>query len=102
MDQLITKEHLDAVGITVAPDEEAALLDHLNETLEERVGLEVADSLNDDQLEALATLQEQDDPQAVRQWLTDNVPELQEMVNDERDILLGEIAENAAGINETA
>jgi hypothetical protein len=99
MDTLITKEMLATAGITVTPDEEEALLDHLNETLEERVGLEITDSLVDQQLEALATLQEQDDPAAIQQWLAENVPELQDIIKDEIDILLGEVAENADGIN---
>lgn len=102
MDQYITKELLATVGVTVAPDEEEALLEHLNETLQERVGLEITDSLDDEQLEALATLQEQDDPAAIQQWLTENVPELQEIVKDEIDILLGEVAENADDINANA
>lgn len=102
MDTFITKQMLTTSGITVAPEEEEALLDHLNETLEERVGLEITDSLNDQQLEALAALQEQDDPTAIQQWLADNVPELQDIIKDEIDILLGEIAENADGINNAA
>lgn len=102
MDQFITKELLASVGIAVKPEEEATLLEHLNETLQERVGLEITDSLDDDQLETLVSLQEKDDPVAVQQWLTDNVPELQEIVKDEIDILLGELAENADGINANA
>lgn len=102
MDMLITKEMLATAGITVAPNEEDALLEHLNETLEERVGLEITNSLDDQQLDALAALQEQDDPTAIQQWLTDNVPELQDIIKDETDILLGEIAENADGINNAA
>jgi hypothetical protein len=102
MDLYITKEMLTNAGITVAPNEEDALLDHLNETLEERVGLEITDSLDDQQLEALAALQEQDDPTAIQRWLTENVPELQDIVKDEIDILLGELAENADDINANA
>ena len=99
MTQFITKELLDSVGVNVTPEEETALLEHLNTTLQERVGLEITDSLDDQQLEALASLQEAGDEQAIQQWLTDNVPELADIVKDEIDILLGEIAENTDGIN---
>ena len=102
MTPIITTDTLQAVGIQVNPDEEAALLDHLNTTLQERVGIEIASSLDDTQLEALADLQESGDEQAVQQWLTANVPELNDIVKDEIDILLGEIAENADGINDAA
>lgn len=102
MTPFITKALLDSAGISVKPEDEATLLDHLNTTLQERVGLEITDSLDDEQLEALATLQENGGAEAVQQWLTDNVPELGDIVKDEIDILLGEIAENADGINATA
>ena len=102
MDQHITKETLESVGIAVKPEDEAALLHHLNTTLQERVGLEIIDSLNDEQLAALADIQENGDPQTVQQWLIDNVPELDEIKKDEIDILLGELAENTDGINATA
>jgi hypothetical protein len=102
MDQFITKQLLTSVGITVKPEYEEALLDNLNATLQERVGLEITDSLDEAQLETLVSLQENGDSQAVQDWLTANVPELGDIVKDEIDILLGEIAENADGLNETA
>ena len=102
MDQHITKDTLESVGIAVKPEDEAALLEHLNTTLQERVGLEIIDSLNDEQLAALADIQENGDPQTVQQWLIDNVPELDEIKKDEIDILLGELAENTDGINAAA
>lgn len=102
MDQFITAATLKQVGISLQADEEAALLEHLNTTLQERVGLEITDSLTDEQLATLADLQEGGDPQTIQQWLVDNVPELNDIVKDEIDILLGEIAENTDGINGAA
>lgn len=102
MDPIITTQTLQAVGIHVNPEDEAALLDHLNDTLQERIGVEVTSSLDDTQLDALVELQERNDDQAVQQWLVENVPELNDIVKDEIDILLGEIAENTDGINRTA
>lgn len=102
MDQFITKATLAAVGISIKPEDEATLLEHLNTTLQERVGLEITDSLDDSQLEALAALQESGDEAAIQQWLVANVPELNDIIKDEIDILLGELAENTDGINETA
>ena len=43
----------------------------------------------------LAELQDKGDDKAVGEWINDNVPNLQEIAEDERDILLGELAENA-------
>ncbi|MDB5165346.1 MAG: hypothetical protein JWM00_236 [Candidatus Saccharibacteria bacterium] len=102
MDQpLITKELLDEYGIELGDQDVAALLAHLNTTLEERVGMEITESLSEDQLKALLTVQESGNDEAVGAWLEQNVPELQEITQDEIDILLGELAENAEGVNNT-
>jgi hypothetical protein len=101
MDQYITKESLDAFGISLGDQDEESLLDHLNETLQERIGTEVAAMLDDDKLKELLTLQESEDDVAVGDWLVRNVPELPQIVQDEIDILLGEIADNTSTINQT-
>lgn len=102
MDQYITKESLDAFGISLGDQDEESLLDHLNETLQERIGAEVATVLDDDKLKALLALQETADDAAIGEWLMRNVPELPQIVQDEIDILLGEIADNTDTINQSA
>ncbi|MNH50474.1 hypothetical protein D3C73_20880 [compost metagenome] len=99
MQPFITKQLLTSVGINLDINEEEKLLTYLNKTLEERVGIEITDSLNDTQLEELAALQESGDDEATQAWMTTNIPELSEIVKDEIDILLGEIAENTDNLN---
>ena len=99
MNQIITKEHLAAVGITKSDEETAALLTHLNSTLHERVGAEVVASLDDQKLKDLTTVQESGDELKVTEWINENVPELKEIIEDEVAILLGEIAEHAESLN---
>ena len=101
MDQYITKELLDDFGITLGDQDEASLLEHLNETLQERIGTEVAAMLDDDRLQELLDLQETADDATVGDWLAQNVPELPQIAQDEINILLGEVADNASTINET-
>ena len=98
---IITKQLLDEAGINLSDQDINALLAHLNQTLEERVGTEITESLSDDQLKALLDVQETGNDEAVGVWLEQNVPELQEITQDEIDILLGELAENADGVNAT-
>lgn len=101
MDQpTITRELLDQYGIEVGEHDEALLLNHLNETLEERVGAEVTEELEDAQLMEYLHLEENGSEEEVQVWLQQNVPELREIAQDEIDILLGELAENAEGINQ--
>lgn len=97
---IITRELLDEFGISLEGQDEASFLQHLNDTLEERVGAEVTDSLDDDQLKVLLDLQDNGTDEAVGAWIQQNVPELQQITQDEIDILLGEVAENSDAINE--
>jgi len=99
--QLITREDLEEIAIDLTGKDVDAFLTHLNETLEERIGLEITESLDDEQLEELVELQKNGDDEAVGTWIDQNVPQLKEIAEDERDILLGELAENANDINET-
>mgnify|MGYP000897672559 CR=1 FL=1 len=100
MNPIITKQLLDEAGIDLTGQDVDALLAHLNQTLEERVGTEITASLDDTQLEALLAVQENGSDEEVGAWLEKNVPELQEITQDEIDILLGELSENADGINQ--
>ena len=103
MQQYITKEILDAVGIAIPNGvEEATLLQHLNDTLAERIGAEISASLSDEQLDAMMAIQESGDQAKLEEWLRANVPDLQQIAEDERDILLGEIADNADQLNQIA
>lgn len=99
--QIITESMLKAYGVKLGDQDIASLLQHLNDTLNERVGVEITDSLNDDQLDELLKLQESSDDEQVGEWIEQHVPELQEIIQDEVDILLGELAENADGLNRT-
>lgn len=100
--QIITKETLDELGINLDGKDVEALLAHLNSTLDERVGAEITESLDDDKLRELLDLQQNASEETVGKWLQDNVPELDEIIEDEKDILLGEIAENAEALSDAA
>ena len=99
MEPFITRELLEQSGIDLGGQDVEALLDHLNETLDERVGAEVASSLDDDKLKEVADLQESGTDQQLVDWMQANVPQLAEITKDEIDILLGELAENADDLN---
>lgn len=96
MDIRITTQFLTDIGITLSDDDYAALADHIETTLHERVVTEVTELLEDDQLEALRQLGANDDD-TMYTWLLDALPQLPDIVEDEVRILLAEIAENADG-----
>jgi hypothetical protein len=100
MQEYITEDTLKKLNINLGDQDVASLLAHLNETLEERVGAEVTDSLDDTQLQTLIDMQEKASEEEVGEWLRANVPEFEQIIQDETDILLGELADGSDTINQ--
>lgn len=88
---LFTQDFLTNLGVSLSPEEQQVLSDYTEEVLRERVIEEVIDSLEEGQAEQLSSLADD----SLQEWLVLNVPELQSIVQDEVDILLGELAEQA-------
>lgn len=102
MDNYITEETLQAFNVTLEGQDKTLLLEHLNETLQERVGTEVAATLSKAKMEELLDKQESLNDEEMGAWLMQNVPELPQIVEDEINILMGELNENSDAINKTA
>jgi hypothetical protein len=102
MQDYITEDTLKKVGVNLDGQDVASLLAHLNETLEERVGAEITDALDDSKLQVLMDLQDKATDEEVGAWLQENVPEFEQIIQDEIDILLGELVENTDEINDVA
>lgn len=94
---ILTKSFLQDIGLELDDETFAALANHADSTLHERVIREITDEISPEQAAELASLQNADDD-TLQLWLVDNVPDLQDIVADEIDILLGEIAENSDAI----
>lgn len=88
----ITPSLLADMNVTIPDDISEDMIDHLNETLRERIGMEVVTSLSEDKLIEYLALMEENNAKIMQNWLQKNVPEMKEIVSDEIDILLGEIA----------
>lgn len=91
----ITKQDLLELGIDLNEAELDALLAHANEELSLRVGNEILLSLSDEQIQEYKSLAASGNTEQVSGWLAKNVPELEAIVFDEIDILLGDIAEDS-------
>ena len=97
--QFITEETLTALGIDITGQDKDVFLTHLNETLQERVGVEITESLDDEQLLTLLDKQENATEEELGAWLAQTIPNFEQMVQDEIDILVGELSENSNDIN---
>lgn len=94
MTTLLSRTFLESIGIFLDDTSYQALSTHFETELEERIINEIIQELSPDQAEQLATFKGKGDDDMYR-WLVANVPSLPEIVSDEIDILLGEIAGNA-------
>jgi hypothetical protein len=90
---LLDKALLNDLGIELSEQDYDSLAEHFDDTLQKRVIAEIVEELSVEHAEELATMQNTSEEQ-LQTWLTINVPSLREIVSDEIDILLGELAEN--------
>lgn len=96
---MITKVQLNSVGINLPDDQAQALIQHVEETVNERISEEIVDSLDDAQLAELVALQDDDVPaEQLEAWIRERVPEYDEIVEDNVTIVLGELVENSEAI----
>lgn len=102
MDTYITKDALLALGINLDDQDIDSLLTHLNDTVEERIGAEITESLSDEQLQELIDLQENATDEEVGDWIAKHVPDYKEIVQDNIDIVIGELIDGADEVNQAA
>lgn len=91
--QIINEQFLKDIGVVLSAEEVALLSDHFETTLGARIINEIADELDPQQAEALMAMADRNDP-SISDWLVANVPALQDIIQDEVDILLGELVES--------
>ncbi len=102
MNTTITPELLTQTGVSIPAEQVGTLVEQLNAELEERVGEEITNALDDDKLETLAKLQETATDEELAEWINMNIEDLEAIINDEIDILLGEVSENVEKFNQTS
>lgn len=100
-EQYVTIETLKSFGIEVNEATVNSLLEHVNNTIDERVGAEITESLTDEQLKQLLEIQDNGTEDQIGEWIAQQVPDYAQIIQDNIDITLGEVAENTDNINKT-
>lgn len=95
---LLSKELLNDLGIELSDQDYESLSEHFDTTLRTRVIAEIVEELSPDQAQELAAMQSASDEQLLA-WLQANVLDFGDIVSDEVDILLGELADNSEAFN---
>lgn len=92
---------LQELGLGSLPaSEKNKMLAHIYETLELRVGMRLADQMNDEQLDEFEKFIDSNDEAGALKWLETNFPDYKEVVAQELDKLKNEIKAQAPAIVE--
>ena len=94
-EQFITEDMLTDLGIDLAGEDKVAVLAQLNDTLQERIGVEISQLLDETELEELQELQESSSDEIVDEWLEKHVPNLEDIVSNNVVALLDEMTKDA-------
>ena len=100
-DYTITQANLDEMGIKLADDKMASLLAHLNEELNERVGTALLEELSVEQVDEYNEFSKTASDDQIGEWLSSKIPEFKQIIQDEIDIILGDIAEKADDLSKS-
>lgn len=95
---LLTRTLLEDLGLNLSEADFMSLSEHFESTLDHRVINEIVMELEPDQAKQLATMQQSSDEELLA-WLQANVPSFADIVSDEVDILLGELADSSAALD---
>lgn len=96
MDELLNKKFLQDLGIELSDEDFASLSEHYESTLQNRILDAIVEELEESQLREMQTLRS--DGEKIQFWLVENVPQLNEIIEDEIAILLGELAEGSSRV----
>ncbi|MDB5176800.1 MAG: hypothetical protein JWN75_468 [Candidatus Saccharibacteria bacterium] len=102
MQDYITKQSLTALGIQLNDADADSLIAHFNEVVEEMIGDEIIDTLTDDQVEELVTLQKTASDDEIGTWIADHVPDYEQIVSDNIDIAIADMVEASEGISDVS
>lgn len=83
---------------SLAPDDKKAMLRHIYETLEMRVGVRLAEQMTDAQLDEFEKFVQAQDDNGAFHWLETNFPNYKDIVADEFEKLKAEVSQVAPQI----
>ena len=97
---IVTKAQLNSIGVNLPDDQMQALIQHVEETINERISEEVVESLTDEQLAELVKMQDSNvSAEEIDAWIRERIPEYDEIIEDNVAIVVGELVENSDAIH---
>lgn len=83
---------------SLPPQEKNAMLRHIYETLEMRVGMKLAEQMSNEQLDEFEGFIDRNDEAGALKWLETNFPDYKQVVADQLDKLKEEIKASSSQI----
>lgn len=87
----ITTDDIATLGVDTKDTDD--ILKQLNDKVEQLIGDEIIDSLTEADVQTLVDMQETANDEELGKWIAEHVPDYQEIVQDNIDIVIGEFAE---------
>lgn len=95
----LNNQLLEEIGLgTLSPDDKKAMLQHIYETLEKRVGTRLASQMSETQLDEFEQFVKSQDDNGAFHWLESNFPNYKDVVADEFEKLKNEVKQVAPQI----
>ena len=95
MQNHITPDNLRNLGVELDNEALQKLADELSEIVDERVGTEIIASLTPEDSQTLPDMEGKATDDELAEWIVQHVPDYEEIINDHRDIVLGDFAETS-------
>ena len=89
------KELLDALDVQMSDEHRLLFEEHFETTLHERIGLAIVGTLNAEKQAEFEQVTKSGDKTQIVNWLTTNVPNHMDIITQQIDILLEELAQNS-------
>jgi len=95
MQDHITANNLRDLGVSLDDAAMEKLLNELNEKVDNLVGHEIVTSLTPEDVDALATMQDTASEEEIARWISEHVPDYEEIIEDNRNIVLGDFVDTS-------
>lgn len=96
----ITADELIELGVSLEGKEMTKLVDELNEKVNSMIGHEIITSLTPEDVDTLADMQDSSSDEEIAQWISEHVPDFEEIIEDNRNIVLGDFVDENDAIED--
>ena len=83
------------IGVELDDAELEKIASELSDKVDEGIGTEIVTALTPEDAQTLADMQGKASDEEIGEWIAQRVPDLEDIIEDHRDIVLGDFAESS-------